>query len=668
MTETACSAIHDITEPDFWSSLAPPPNDPSPELLAEAIRLGQSGEKTQAYAALAQYHLTARNSFWQIAREEAGKVETLSTTELNQIIKPLNKAPETTDPTILDAAMNALYPVALQTIQTGNAKARAFLVNALLSVHRNSKGLPMVGRYPLYGMLGAHYQYQCFWTAYLALLHTGGVPAEAAEAALKLLLGLGREIFRLTVRYMVHNIFTAANHGLFFLARSLPEFREAAAWDEQALTNLDTDFDRSFYPDGGHLERNWWYGFYTVNRLTTIWNFAQRTGGLRGREEHFLAGLQRAYRFYAYTLDGNNLPPSYGDEGGLKPLDIVFEQALSEGIFPPDTPHDLAIDRTRSYLMDGAGVAIMRNGGEPKDAYATVSFGEFAGWHSHHDLLSLNFRALGEVLIEEVPRFGPYEHPMDILWRGPEAHNQLLVDTFLYDARPIVGQDVHWYSDDKVDYFSACHTAYRTAPRNEHRDFQMSADLIVRRTMVFVKDSGYLLVMDSVRPEDGDRFNRATSIWWHSPQSLRHLGDGLARTTGRNACLLAWAYPESVRRVETGDDFLPEDLREPHRPAQESWHHLRLRTWMDQPYDGCLGFITLLYPFVSKAPEISIYANPLEKGSGYRAESIIVVSPVSVDTIILNPERLPGVTDGKNPFECRASITLDNHRGKVIIA
>jgi len=661
MTETTQPAIHDITEADFWSSLAPLPDDPAPEMLAEAIRLGIAGEKAQAYAVLARYHLTARGLFLQLAREEADKVEKLSTSELNRLTSPLNKAPETTDPTILNEAMNALYPVALQTIITGNTKTRAFLVNALLSVHRNSKSLPMVGRYPLYGMLGAHYQYQCFWTAYLALLHTGGVPAEAAEAALKLLLGLGREIYRLTRRYMVHNIFTAANYGLFFIARSLQEFREAAAWDEQALRNLDTDFDRSFYPGGGHLERNWWYGFYTVRRLTDIWNFAKRTDGLRGYEEHFFAGLQRAYRFYAYTLDGNNLPPSYGDEGGLKPLDIVFDQAFAEGVFPPDTPRDLGIDRTCSYLMDGAGVAIMRNGGEAKDAYTTVSFGEFAGWHSHHDLLSLNFRALGDVLIEEAIRFGPYEHPLDILWRGPEAHNQLLVDTFLYDARPIVGHDVHWYSDEQVDYFSAYHTAYRTAPRDEHRDFLMSDDLVVRRTLVFVKDPGYLLVMDSVRPEDGDSFNRATSIWWHSPQPFRLLGDGKARTTGRNACLLTWAYPESVRRAEIGDDFLPEDLQEPHRPAHESWHHLRLRAWMEQPYTGCLGFATVLFPFVSTPPAVSIRPLPLAGSVRYRAEQFEVITPAGRDFFLLNPERLPGLNAS------RAQIELGNRRGKVII-
>jgi len=668
MTETLQRDIHDITEANFWSSLAVPAHDPAPDLLAEAIRLGQAGEKTQAYAALARYHLAAREEFRLIAREEAAKAGKIPALDFRQRIGPLNASPNTTDPDVLSNAMDNLYPVALQLINTGSRSARIFLINALQAVHRNGSMLPKVGRYPLYTMLGAHYQYQCFWTAYLALLHTGGMPAGVAEAALKLLLGLGREMYRVTARYIVHNIFTAANYGLFFTARTLPEFREAAAWEEQSLSHLDTDFDRGFYRDGGHLERNWWYGYYTVSRLTHAWTFARRTGGLRGRETHFLHGLRRAYRFYAYTLDGNDRPPSYGDEGGLQPLGKVFDQALAGGIFPPDTPRDLDIDRGRSYLLEGAGVAIMRNGAKETNAYATVSFGEFAGWHSHHDLLSLNFRALGEVLIEEVPRFGPYEHPMDVLWRGPQAHNQLLVDGFLYDARPIAGQDVHWHSDSALDYFSACHTAYREAPRNEHRDFQMSADLIVRRTILFVKHPGYLLVLDSVRGKGSDRFNRSTSLWWHSPRGFRVLGPGLARTDGRGACLLAWAYPESVRRAEIGDDFLPEEVTEPHGPpVSDHWRHLRLRAWMELPYDGCLGFATVLFPFAGKPPIVSIRSMPLAGGARYRAEHFEVITPAGRDVFILNPERLPGVAFGKRAIAGRALIELGNRRGQVTI-
>jgi len=190
------------------------------------------------------------------------------------------------------------------------------------------------------------------------------------------------------------------------------------------------------------------------------------------------------------------------------------------------------IVHSRSCFMQGSGVAVMRNGAGRDATFANVSLGDYAGWHSHLDLLSMNVWSLGEVLLEEVPRFGPYEHPMDVLWRAPEAHNQLVVDTFLYDSRPCVGQDVVWHSDEHVDFFTGYHTAYRQVPPQRHRDYKHSADLIVRRTIIFVKEPGYVLVMDSVRDERTGGFNRATSLYWHSPRALRVLGPGLARTGG----------------------------------------------------------------------------------------------------------------------------------------
>jgi hypothetical protein len=203
-------------------------------------------------------------------------------------------------------------------------------------------------------------------------------------------------------------------------------------------------------------------------------------------------------------------------------------------------------------------------------------------------------------------------------------------------------------------------------PRDEHRDYQASANLIVRRTVLFVKDPGYLLVLDSVRDEESDRFNRASSLWWHSPQTFRPLGPGLARTDGRQACLLAWAYPESIRRVEIGDDFHPEDLQEPHRPAHESWHSLRLRAWMETSYDGCLGFASLLFPFTSVPPTVSIRPLPLAGGVRYRAEAFEVATPAGRDLFVLNPERLPGVAFGKRAIT-RAMVELGNRRGQFNI-
>jgi hypothetical protein len=146
------------------------------------------------------------------------------------------------------------------------------------------------------------------------------------------------------------------------------------------------------------------------------------------------------------------------------------------------------------------------------------------------------------------------------------------------------------------------------------------------------------------------------------------LGPGLARTDGRGACLLAWAYPESVRRAEIGDDFLPEEVTEPHGPPiSDNWRHLRLRAWMELPYDGCLGFATVLFPFVGKPPAVSIRSMLLAGGVRYRAEHFQVITPAGRDVFILNPERLPGVTFGKRAIAGRALIELGNRRGRVTI-
>ena len=665
--------IYAISEADFWSRLDVPAATAGADTLAEAIRLGRAGKKTGAYVALAEFHRAARGDSWQMAVEMAGRRKLLNAAQAGRLLRqPLGKLDGSGLPgdevRNLSVLMHRVQPLVHRvTLKGGDAATRAFLANVLKAVYRCRKSLHAdSGGYPLYTMLPAHGQFHFFWWTYLALLHTGPVPTGAAEAAMKLIMGLGRTMQQQTARYIVHNIYTAACYGLFFLARTMVEFTEAAAWEEQALRSLDLDFDRAFYPDGGHLERNWGYGSYTLERLTHTWQFAMRTGGMGGREEHFLAGLRRAYRFFAATLDARDTGPGFGDEG-LMDLGHILDRAVEKGVFPAGTPRDLGMDRSRSCLMEGSGVAVMRNGGDPAAAWADVTFGEYAGWHSHMDLLSMNLRSRGRVLLQEAPRFGPYEHPMDVLWRAPEAHNQLLVDSFLYDSRPCVGQDVFWHSDDVLDFFSACHAAYRLVPPMEHRTHHQSADLVVRRTIAFVKDPGYVLVLDSVQGEGSGRFNRATSCWWHSPQRFRALGQGLARTAGSPGCLLVWARPETIRRLETGTDYTPEEVGQSYHQVMDQSHYLRARTWMPAGHDGCLGFATVLFPFQRKAPEVAIRPLPLKGCVLHRAEAFEVLSPAGRDVFVLNPEKLPDVSFRGRPVAGRALIRAAKRKGAIEI-
>ncbi|MDP6359539.1 MAG: heparinase II/III family protein [Planctomycetota bacterium] len=671
MSKIAKDFTKEITEEDFWSSLRAKKGIDPDGTVQEAIELGLASHKARAYAKLAEFHRRARALSWQMAQEDAEIADRPTRAEVRKLIrKPLSILSSSElselvsgkhDVADLQILMGHVQPVLNYVIHTGDKEPRRFLAQVLTSCYRCREALSQNGDYPLHTMLPAHAQFHFFWRIYLAQLHTGNISTDAAEAAMKLILGIGRAMRQATRRYIVHNIFTAGCFGLFFLSRTMKEFRESNAWERQSLRWLDLDFDRSFFPDGGHLERNWGYGAFTLERLTQVWEFAQRTGGMAGRGEHFLAGLRRAYQFFALTLSPDDMPPGFGDSSLLS-LGYVLDLALDRKVFPPGTARDLGVERSRSCFMKGSGVAIMRNGAQRKSTFANVSFGDYAGWHSHMDLLSTNLWSRGEILIEEVPRFGPYGHPMDILWRAPEAHNQLLVDTFLYDSRPCEGQDVAWHSDGQVDFFSAYHNAYRQVPPQGHRDYKLSADLIVRRTVVFVKNPGYMLVMDSVRHEQTGMFNRATSAYWHSPQAFRVLGPGLARTTGRKACLLAWAYPDSIRRIEPGIDFKPEDVPDGHAPPKNEWHHLRARTWMDADHPGCLGFITILLPFEGKIPNVSVRAMGLPDRVCYRFEALEVTTPAGRDRFVLNPERLPDVSWRGRPVTCRAKARLSGMR------
>ena len=540
MSTAIVNRVYDISEDDFWPNLHVPEGEPADagEALSRAMELARSNRSDEAYGALAEYHRVARVDAWRRVQEQARGSKAMPAPTMRRILASKG------DVDNLDAAgfSASLRMLVDHVIRTGDRHAAKFLTEFLVRAYRNRRSLVLF-RYPLNTQLGAYAHFDFFWSMHLAAIHAGVVDPAAIEAAMKLIVGNGQSMRQQTANYIVHNIYTAGCYALFFLARTMRELTAADEWDRHALTMLNYDWDRSFFTDGGHAERNWGYGAHTIGRHTQIWNLARNTGGMYGLEGHYRAGLRRAYRFYAHTLDGKDRSPCLGDEG-LGDLGYVLDNAVDpqNQVFPAGTPRDLGLDRGGSYLMRGAQMAIMRNGAAPHDAWGSFNYGEYAGWHSHQDLLNFSFRAHGKVLLEEVPRFGPYEHPMDILWRAPEAHNQLLVDRFIYDCRPCIGEDMAWYSDEKIDYVSAYHTAYRAVLPQEHRIHHQSADLIVRRTVVFVKDPGYALVLDSVRDEHTGRFNRATSQHWHSPYGFQVIEPGRARTKGH----------EGARRVFDG--------------------------------------------------------------------------------------------------------------------
>ena len=624
--------ITDITEEEFWSAMRVPRKRPAGELLREAISLGLEGRKKQAYCKLAAYHKIALVEEWDFIRQSATEAPKPSKRVLNDLLK--HKITCWHDQTVqfgdkIDWLPSSLLasdcisgfhyfgwfrPAVTAYIRTGDKRYSDFLIDILEQYYLVREDprweKPDPGTKSLKGcvfnQLALAAKLSSWVGAYLGLIHNGELTSLAAESCMKFFLGSARAVKPQNPTFMAHNIQTHGCRALFQFARLFPEFRESGGWDRFATKRLCEQVTKGFFADGCHRERVWGYGSHTLRSLSEAYELAQRYGGLGEHDQAFLQGLRRGYRFYAKSLGPRPklLKPTYGDAGAGTSGESILE--AGRPFFPRGTDENLGVDRTKSYFFKPSGFAVMRNGDDEESSFLTVDFGKFAGWHSHQDLLSMNFWSHGEMLLEELCRFGPYSNPLDCLFRAPEAHNLVTIDGMVYDCRNVRGEDVAWHSTDEVDYFSATHWAYHyfvfgrdggpVSPNIEAR---------VRRTTVFVKDPGYAVVLDSVTDlTHPDRFNRAITQWWHSPFPFEEVKPGLARTKGRVGCAVAYARTDGLVRLETGADFTEAEGRK--YGASFDRHHLRARRWMGLEHPGIVGFATLLYPYRGKMPEVSI--------------------------------------------------------------
>lgn len=688
-TFTVPDNVVTITEKDFWSSLRVPRGCARPDLLRGAIRLGLAGRRDAAYGALAAYHREALADEWARVRSAAAsgpapaegvlrdllrRKVTAWHTQVIQFGREIDWIPASLAHDSVHGFnyLHWLRPAVTAFIRTGEPRYRAFLIDILTqraqALHRPEwkDQMPWL----TFSALQVHAKWAVMWPSYLALIHSGEVPTETAEGLLKLFLGFGRATAAAFKAYVpANNAFCAANTDFLHLALVLPEFRESAAWRRKATGFLREHARRGFYADGGNRERVWGYGVMHLQALTDGYRTAARHGGLGRADAEILGAIRRGAAWYVQSITPEpwNAFPTYGDAGWSKGDRLESIARLVEGI-PGVADPRTDPRRARSALLGSSGFAILRNGSDARSTYANLNVGEFGGWHSHWDLLSMNVWAHGEPLLEELCRFGPYGTPLDVLFRAPESHNQVLIDGMVYDNQRVKGEDVAWHSDARIDYVSAYHRAYRyyCFGQKDDRGITPNIEAVVRRTIVLVKDPGYLVVMDAVSNLNSPSFTRAVSQHWHSPAPFRVAGPGVVRVEGRAGCLLAFAHPEGLQRFDTGVDFTAQEAS--HLGYAYDRYSLRVRRWMPLDYRGNVGFLTVIYPFRGRAPALRVRALAVRGGAWWQADAVEVTGPSGRDVIALNPERRKGVALGRQPVRGRAWIRLGRGRGAVSVA
>ena len=677
----------DITDRDFWNSLRVPPKACEARVLAEAIRLGRGGKQESAFAALADYHRAALKGEWAIIREAWHKMPAPDPVGLRDLLRhkinvwhtqvvqfgrKIEWWPDWLAPDNIYGLhrLHWCQPAINAFIRGGDTGCRDFLIDIVDQYdgarrHPRWKDIRQVA----FNSLEISAKWPSLLAMYLAFLHGGGIPRRTAGQIMRLFLGFGRSISATLGTYIPgYNAQAAGFSTLLHLARRFPEFRESPAWDRQAVRLVSEHARKGFFGDGGNRERVWGYGTMHVNALCEPYEVARRSGGLGGHERQVRSTIRRACRWYIKTAGPPPLYafPTYGDAGWALHDRLPTIQAMARCLPESARSPLLGVDRTRGHLLKPSGFAVLRNGDDVRASYVNVNFGKFAGWHSHWDLLSMNLWAFGEPLLEELCRFGPYANPLDQLFRAPESHNLVLIDGMIYDCRDVRGEDVQWFSNDLVEYFSAYHRAYRYFVFGRGgTPVSPNIEAKIRRTVVLVKNPGYVIVMDSVQDLNSPIFKGAISQYWHAPKPFRVVRPGAARTEGRTACLLVQARTDGLHRLDASKDFGGAEIA--HLGHGYERYCLRARRWMPINHRGISGFTTVLYPFQGRMPAVSVSPLPMEGASPWKTEAIRIVSPAGTDVVVLNPERVTGFAWHHQPMTARAYVRLGNRRGEQTI-
>lgn len=706
-------SMTDITDEQLWQAIKPPARGsqvPGAAQLAQALKLANAGDLESAYKALGQYHRHSLANEWAYVQKSYHEAATPPETTIKNLMdhkitcwhtqtiqfdKKIDWYPEDTlkDDSLAGFHYHGwLSPLVISYVQSpepavGHALAD-FLEQYYFGIRQDCRWTPPQGpchetirstgsqdqRYKnfVFHQLCIACKFPLFVASYLALLDNQLASPKLTEAIAKQALGYARAIGPQNRTFSAHNIQTHGFRVLLQIARWFPEYRESATWDRLAAQRLLDQLTRGYDEDGCQAERVWGYSSHTLRSLTQSYELGMRLGGLGKDEKSWLKGIRNAYQFYAKTAGPRPAltMPAYGDDGHNSTAHHLLKEGLS--YFPQGTDENLNVDRTKSYCLKQAGFAIFRNGDDKRSTFMDLNFGNFAGWHSHHDLLSMNMFAYGEPVLSELIRFGPYGVPLDHVFRAPEAHNLVTIDGMVYNAQACKGgDDVAWYSDNQIDYFSATHRAYIYHCFGKTEGYPTSPNIegLVRRTVLFVKDPGYAVVLDTVSDlSHPETFARAISQRWHGPKQFVATSATSVKTLGKGPGIaMAWAHPHTLQPFTLGTDFNLKQT-EPFMAKGYERHHVIAHCWppLSRAY-GISGFATLLCPFAGQAPAVSIREVEGPSHSWWRAESYEVTLHDRTDLITLNPERVADLKALGQHKKARARVKLGNRKQAIFV-
>ncbi len=397
--------------------------------------------------------------------------------------------------------------------------------------------------------LGASLRCVFFLEGYSLMRNSPSLTPELHAKILKILLGHARYVRDVHMRE--YTDWNGQNTGCAMLACTgsfVPEFREASEWRETASSIAKRHISSNFHGDGGHKE------LCTHYHITGLRDLGWAVRSLRASGDDSIladpklkAQFRESFRWPLKIAFGAGFTPAL-NSGVVDKEWIAFAAVgakffddpslrwavrnfagrsylpLAKGLnaWELDESFPEALDPKRmaeppaykSILLEGSGLAVMRDGWDPDSLCLILDFGKPWGSHGYPGKLSFTLWGRGALLAAHPGSPISYSLPVYSEWCAQtRSHNTVLVGG-RSQGRPYDADLGYWRDLGNIVFLSASTKASKPA---EHT-----------RTVAFVCGE-YFVIFDQIR---GDAVNTPAEWLIHCPQGLQKGADNSLQSPG----------------------------------------------------------------------------------------------------------------------------------------
>lgn len=326
---------------------------------------------------------------------------------------------------------------------------------------------------------------------------------------------------RLVRNHMHGNWLLMEMNGLGHIAVMFPFLRKSSEWKVFALSAMEKEAEKQFYPDGFQYELTTCYHDVAVNNyqrfLEMLKAFAIPAPG------NLLSIMEKAAEVNIAIMESDGGLPDIND-GSFTPVSEVLKPKLrlfnnpviswavtGEGKKPP----------YKSVALPWSGFFVFRSGWGKDDAYALFDAAPFGRGHQHEDKLSLIVSNGPRRIITEGGCYAYDDSPMRRHTLSSGAHNVLLVDGMGQNRR----KNYEWHDEDigkkaDLEYGISERLDWAESTYDGPYGEDESHPALWKRAVYFLRREKLLLVVDRIISASEHEY----TLLWHVDSARRSIG------------------------------------------------------------------------------------------------------------------------------------------------